>query len=50
MRIEDHLLEGVRFEKTPNMGGEITPQYLVIHYTVVTTAAATVNAFKSPAV
>jgi N-acetylmuramoyl-L-alanine amidase len=50
MEIKDHLLEDVRFEKTPNMGGEISPEYLVIHYTVVTTAAATVQAFKTPAV
>jgi len=50
MNIRDHLLEGVRFEKTPNLGGEITPQYLVIHYTVVTTATGTVQAFKNSAV
>ncbi len=50
MTIRDHLLEGVRFEKTSNMGGDIKPEYLVVHYTVVTTAAATVAAFKSPAV
>ena len=48
MIIRDHLLEGVRFDETQNMGGEITPQYLVIHYTVVTTAAGTVGAFKNP--
>jgi len=50
MNIRDHLLDGARFEKTPNMGGELTPEYLVIHYTVVTTAAGTVNAFKNPAI
>ena len=50
MNIKDHLLEGVRFEKTSNHSGEIKPEYLVIHYTVVTTAVATVQAFKNPAV
>src|SRR5262245_22093661 len=50
MGIVNHRLEGVRFEKTENLGGEIKPEYLVIHYTVVTTAAATVAAFKNPAV
>lgn len=50
MNIKDHLLEGARFEKTANMGGAIKPEYLVIHYTVVTTGAATVQAFKNPAV
>jgi N-acetylmuramoyl-L-alanine amidase len=48
MHIRDHLLEGARFEKTANMGGEMTPRYLVIHYTVVTTAAGVVSAFKNP--
>src|SRR5262249_6873628 len=50
MKVRDHLLEGVRFERTENMGGEITPEYLVIHYTVVTTAAGVVGAFKNPAI
>jgi N-acetylmuramoyl-L-alanine amidase len=50
MGIENHRIEGVRFEITANLGGEIKPEYLVIHYTVVTTAAATVAAFKNPAV
>jgi N-acetylmuramoyl-L-alanine amidase len=44
MRISDHRLEGVSFEATPNMGGVITPEYLIIHYTVVTSAKATVQA------
>jgi N-acetylmuramoyl-L-alanine amidase len=49
MVISNHRLEGVPFVATENMGGEISPLLLVIHYTVVTTMAATVRAFASRA-
>ncbi len=49
MKINDHRLEGVLFEPTRNMGGEITPDLLVIHYTVVKSMKATVDGFKNPA-
>lgn len=49
MKIEDHRLIDVSFAKTDNVGGELKPEYLVIHYTVITSAAATVRAFQSPA-
>lgn len=48
MEIKDHQLVGVPFAKTDNMGGDLKPEYLVIHYTVITSAAATVRAFQSP--
>ncbi len=47
MEITDHRLRDVPFEATPNQGGELSPSYLVIHYTVVTSLAATVAAFKN---
>jgi N-acetylmuramoyl-L-alanine amidase len=50
MNIVEHRLVGVPFEDTPNKGGPLDASFLVIHYTVVTTMAATVRAFKSPTV
>lgn len=49
MQIIDHKLKDVRFESTPNMGGVITPEYLVVHYTVTQALEGVVRAFKSPA-
>lgn len=49
MDIQDHKLVGVPFAKTDNMGGDLKPEFLVIHYTVITSAAATVRAFQSTA-
>lgn len=50
MDVVEHRLVGAAFVETPNQGGELVPHYLVIHYTVVTSMAATVAAFKKPAV
>jgi N-acetylmuramoyl-L-alanine amidase len=49
MNVVNHRLDGLPFEPTENMGGEIDPTLLVIHYTVVRTMAATVRAFRSRA-
>lgn len=49
MEIIEHRLREVPFEATPNMGGQLVPSYLIIHYTVVTSMAATVRSFKNPA-
>ncbi|MGZ8524380.1 MAG: N-acetylmuramoyl-L-alanine amidase [Chitinophagaceae bacterium] len=53
MQIKKNLLlntDGtqVNFKATPNKGGIYTPQYLVIHYTAVTTFESTLNHFQSP--
>ena len=49
MELAEHRLVGVPFVETPNKGGELSARYLVIHYTVVTSMAATVAAFRNPA-
>lgn len=49
MEIVDHKLKGVPFAATPNMGGALEPEYLVIHYTVSTSATGTIRTFQSPA-
>lgn len=33
MDVVDHKLQGVRFVKTPNMGGTIEPKFIVLHFT-----------------
>jgi len=38
----------VNFVQTPNKGGIYTPQYLVMHYTAVTTFESTLNHFQNP--
>ena len=53
MRIKNHLLfnddgSQVNFIATPNKGGRYTPEYLVMHYTAVTTAQSTKNWFQNP--
>jgi N-acetylmuramoyl-L-alanine amidase len=50
MEIANHRLIGVPFEETPNKGGVLEASYLIVHYTVVTSMAATVRAFKNPAI
>lgn len=53
MQIKNHLLfddkgNQVDFRPTPNKGGKYTPQYLVMHYTAVTTDESTISWFLSP--
>lgn len=52
MQIKNHLLyldngKQVDFRATPNKGGKYTPEYLVMHYTAVTTAESTIGWFQS---
>jgi N-acetylmuramoyl-L-alanine amidase len=49
MKITDHRLENVAFEASPNQSGEMTPEYVVIHYTATQGKAGVVQAFKTPA-
>jgi len=53
MQIKNNLLfnddgSQVSFTSTPNKRGAFTPQYLVIHYTAVTTFESTLNHFQNP--
>ena len=53
MQINSNLLfnddgSQVNFVSTPNKGGKYTPQYLVIHYTAVTTTQSTIDWFQNP--
>ncbi|MCA3143430.1 MAG: N-acetylmuramoyl-L-alanine amidase [Betaproteobacteria bacterium] len=50
MQITDHLLsgDGVSFTDSPNKGGPIVPQYLVIHYTAGRDAESSVRHFLDP--
>lgn len=52
MTIKENLLyddngKQVTFVNTPNKGGKYVPQYLVMHYTAVTTAKSTLNWFAN---
>ena len=50
LAIKDHRLvgDGVSFVETPNKGGELTPRYLVMHYTAGKSAASAVNWLTNP--
>lgn len=50
MEIRDHWLFGTNavLEETPNTGGMITPEYLVIHFTAGQSAESSVGHFKDP--
>lgn len=45
LSIENHRLvgDGVSFVETPNKGGELTPRYLVMHYTAGKNAQSSIN-------
>lgn len=49
MTIKNHRLIGVPFFESPNCGGPLTPEILILHYTVSWPASAVVKAFKRPA-
>jgi len=48
--IENHRLvgTGVSFVETPNKGGDITPRYLVMHYTAGKSAQSSINWLSNP--
>ena len=50
LAIEDHRLVGggVSFVETPNKGGELTPRYLVMHYTAGKSAKSSINWLTNP--
>jgi N-acetylmuramoyl-L-alanine amidase len=49
MTIEGHRLVGAPFKASPNAGGPLKAEYLIIHYTATTNGPATVQALLSPA-
>jgi len=49
VKIVNRRLDGALFVATPNMGGPITPEVLVLHYTVSWPAAGVVRTFQDPA-
>jgi len=53
MQIKNHLLylnngTQVDFRQTPNKGGKLKPEYLVMHYTAATTAQSSISWFLNP--
>jgi N-acetylmuramoyl-L-alanine amidase len=53
MKIVNHRLVGedgtnIEFKRSPNQSGEITPEYLVIHYTAGRSAASSINWLLDP--
>ncbi len=50
LSIENHRLvgSGVSFVETPNKGGELIPQYLVLHYTAGESARSSINWLTNP--
>ena len=46
--ITDHLLTDAAFISTPNRGGEITPRFIVIHYTAGYTAKSAIQTLTNP--
>lgn len=50
LSIENHRLvgTGVSFVETPNKGGDITPRYLVMHYTAGKSAQNSINWLTNP--
>lgn len=54
MKIRNHRLQAddgheLAFAPSPNIGGVIVPQYLILHYTAGSSAAGTIDWFKNPA-
>lgn len=43
MKIVNHRIEGVTFRKSPNVGGKLVPQYLIIHYDASNTAEGAIS-------
>jgi N-acetylmuramoyl-L-alanine amidase len=47
--IQNHRLIGVPFIESPNCGGALSPEVLVLHYTVSWPASAVIAGFRRPA-
>lgn len=49
MKINNGLVEGVKFVPSPNHGGTITPKFITCHYTAGWTAASAIATLTNPA-
>ncbi len=49
MKIVNHLLEGVRFVKSPNISGLMTPTAAIMHYTASYDAEGAIRTLTNPA-
>lgn len=49
MQIVNHKLVGVPFVASPNIGGMIDPQYIIMHYTAGWNADSAIKTFQNPA-
>ena len=49
MKVVNHLLEGVRFERSPNVSGMMTPTGAIMHYTAGFTADSAIKTLTNPA-
>lgn len=49
MHITNHLLDGVTFKRSPNIGGMMTPTGVIMHYTAGFTASSAINTLCNPA-
>jgi N-acetylmuramoyl-L-alanine amidase len=49
MKVQNHLLTGAAFTRSPNVGGMMTPTGVIMHYTAGYTAKSAVQTLISPA-
>jgi len=47
-RLHDDNDQALPFEMTRNRGGQLKPEYLVLHYTAGRDAASSIRWFKNP--
>ena len=48
MIITNHRIDGVEYVSSPNQGGEISPKFIVMHYTAGYTAQSAINTLCNP--
>lgn len=48
MQIKNHTLENVPFKRSPNVGGQIMPSYIVVHYDAAPNATSAINWMVNP--
>ena len=48
MEIKNHILQGVEFNKSPNIGGLIAPEYLILHFDASPNSTGAISWMVSP--
>lgn len=48
MNIKNHIIEGIPFRKSPNVGGKLSPTILTIHFDASKTAEGAISWMTSP--